>query len=366
MSAVSDTKKAVSSRSIENRFEIFRVMAAIVIALCVTLVLIMLVSKAPGEALKEFLLGPVSSIRNFGDVVNLFVPLCFAGLAVSVMFQCNQFNMGAEGAFLIGGLGASIVGVRVLVPGDMHLIAAIAFGTLLGTIVCLIPGIFKVKWGANEVVSSLMINYILLYLNNYILQYYLLDPNAGYPATDKLPDTVLLADLSTKPKVHCGIIIAVIMVILIFLFLYRSKWGYAIRTVGRNEKFASYAGIGVGSTILLSQIVGGALAGMGGAVQVLGMYARYSWTALPGYGFDGIIIAILAKNSPLYVPLAAFFLAYLRIGADIMARRTDVATEVVSIVQAAIILLVAAKMFLGKMKHRQIVQNSQRQLQEVR
>ena len=358
--------KAVSSRSIEKRFEVLRVLAAIGIALVATLVLILLVSAQPAEALSQFLLGPVTSLRNFADVINLFVPLCFAGLAVSVMFQCNQFNMGAEGAFLIGGLGAAFIGVRFMVPAGLHLPAAILFGTVLGAVVCAIPGIFKVKWGANEVVSSLMINYILLYLNNYILQYHLLDPTAGYPATNKLPDTVLLADLSTKPKIHSGILIAVVMVVLIYLFLYRSKWGYAIRTVGRNEKFASYAGIGVGSTILLSQVVGGALAGAGGAVQVLGMYTRYSWTALPGYGFDGIIIAILAKNSPLYVPLAAFFLAYLRIGADIMARRTDVATEVVSIVQAAIILLVAAKMFLGKMKHKQIVRNSQKQMQEAR
>ena len=122
--------------------------------------------------------------------------------------------------------------------------------------------------------------------------------------------------------------------------------------------FAKYSGIGVGGAIVLSQVIGGAVAGMGGAVEILGMYTRFSLTSLPGYGFDGIIIAILAKNNPLFVPFAALFLAYLRIGADIMSRRTDVAPEVVSIVQSLIILLVGAKLFLEHYKHKKIVENS--------
>lgn len=357
-------KKALSSKAIENRFDVIRVLAAIAISLVATLVLIAMVSKQPLDALHQFMIGPISSIRNFSNVLNLFVPLCFAGLSVSVMFQCNQINMGSEGAFFIGGLAAAYVGVRFALPAGIHPAVAILFGGLVGAIVCVIPGIFKVKWGANEVVSSLMMNYILLYFGNYILQYHLLDPQAGYPATDKLADTVILPNLISKPKIHIGIIIALVLVVVVYIFLYKSKWGYELRAVGQNENFARYAGMGVGSTILLSQIVGGALAGAGGATQVLGMYQRYSWTALPGYGFDGIIIAILAKNSPAFVPLAAFFLAYLRIGADIMSRRTDVATEVVAVVQALIILLVAAKMFLGKLKHKQIVANSERRLQQ--
>lgn len=357
-------KKALSSKAIENRFDVIRVLAAIAISLIATLLLIAMVSEQPLDALREFMAGPVVSMRNFSNVLNLFVPLCFAGLSVSVMFQCNQINMGSEGAFFIGGLGAAFIGVRMPLPAGVHPAVAILFGAAVGAVVCVIPGIFKVKWGADEVVSSLMINYILLYFGNYILQYHLLDPQAGYPATEPLPETVVLPNLSSKPKVHIGILIALVLVVVVYIFLYKSKWGYELRAVGQNEHFARYAGMGVGSTILLSQIVGGALAGAGGATQVLGMYQRYSWTALPGYGFDGIIIAILAKNSPAFVPFAAFFLAYLRIGADIMSRHTDVATEVVAVVQALIILLVAAKMFLGKMKHKQIVANSERRLQQ--
>jgi ABC-type uncharacterized transport system permease subunit len=355
-------KKELTSKTIENRFEVFRVVVAIAIAMAVALILIFFTSKQPLEALNWFLLGPIKSLRNFGNVLQLFIPLTFAGLAIAVMFQCNQFNMAAEGAFFIGGIGAAIIAVKITLPIGIHPFVGILTGAVLGAVVCAIPGIFKVKWGANEVVSSLMLNYIMLFLGTYILQYFLLDPSAGYPASNLFPDTARLPVIIPKTGVHTGIIIVAVLVLLVYLFMYRTKWGYAIRITGQNDKFAKYSGVGVGSTIILSQLVGGALAGAGGATQVLGMYTRFSWTSLPGYGFDGIIISILAKNNPAYVPMAAFFLAYLRIGADIMSRKTDIAPEVVAIVQALIILLVAAKMFLDKYKHRLIVKNSQNQL----
>lgn len=352
--------KTVTSKEIEQKFEIIRVLVTIAISLVVAFLLISLVSKQPGEALRQFLIAPLTTVRNFGNVVELFIPLTFAGLAVCVMFQCNQFNMGAEGAFFLGGLASSYIAVNFMLPLGIHPMFSIIAGMITGIIVCSIPAVLKVKWGANEVVSSLMLNYIALFLGSYFLQYHMLDTNAGFPATHLLQKTAKLPVIIPKTRIHAGLIIVLIFVVLTYLFLYKTKWGYAIRMVGQNENFAKYSGIGVGSTIVLSQVVGGALAGMGGSVEILGMYTRFSWINLPGYGFDGIIIAILSKNNPKYVPLSAFFLAYLRIGADIMARRTDVAPEVVAIVQSIIILLIAAKMFLNKYKHKKIVENTNR------
>ncbi len=353
--------KPVTTKDIEKQFEIIRVLIAVVIALIVAFALISVVSEQPIEALKQFLVGPLMSVRNFGNVMELFIPLVFAGLAVCIMFQCNQFNMGAEGAFFLGGLGAGYAAVNFVLPAGIHAGVAILAGGVIGAIVCTIPGLIKVKWKANETVSSLMLNYIILFLGSYILQYIMLDTGAGYPASHTFPKTAKLPIMIPKTRIHTGIILAIVLVFIVYLFLYKTKWGYAIRMTGENEKFARYSGISVGGTIIMSQVLGGAVAGVGGATEVLGMYTRYSWTILPGYGFDGIIIAILAKNNPIFVPLAAFFLAYLRIGADIMARRTDVAPEVVAIVQSLIIILVAAKMFLNKYKHRKIVQNSEMQ-----
>ncbi|MGB5822938.1 MAG: ABC transporter permease [Proteocatella sp.] len=353
--------KPVTSKEIEKQFEIIRVLGAIAISLMAAFLLISMVSAQPAEALKQFLFGPVMSMRSFGNVIELMVPLIFAGLAICVMFQCNQFNMAAEGAFFIGGLAASYIAVNFILPNGIHPALAILAGAVAGIIVCAIPALLKVKWGANEVVSSLMLNYIMLFLGSYILQYFMLDSNAGFPASHLLEKSAKLPVMIPKTRVHSGLILAIVLVVIVYLFIYKTKWGYAIRMVGQNENFSKYSGISVGSTIIMSQVIGGALAGMGGATEVLGMYTRFSWINLPGYGFDGIIIAILSKNNPKFVPLSAFFLAYLRIGADIMARRTDVAPEVVAVVQALIILLIAAKMFLNKYKHRKIVENSNKQ-----
>lgn len=357
-------KKILTSKQIEFRFDVIRSLLAIFISLIVAFLLIFLVSNEPVEAIKQFFLGPISSKRNFGNVIELLIPLIFAGLSVSVMFQANQFNMASEGAFYLGGLVASIIATNIILPLGIHPFIAILFGGLAGIIVCSIPGILKVVFKANEIVSSLMLNYIVLYLGIYILQYYLLDEKAGYNATSRFIKTAKLSVIMKGTRIHFGIIVALILVLLVYLFIYKNKFGYNIRILGENINFAKYVGINIGSTILISQIIGGFLAGLGGSIEILGMYNRFSWVELPGYGFDGIIIAILAKNNPLFVPLAAFFLSYLRIGADIMARRTDVAPDFVAIVQGIIILLIAAKMFLAKYKNKKIIENSKLKLKE--
>lgn len=358
-------KRPITPRHIETRFAIFRSLISVVVALLLSLVLILLVSKEPLVAFKAFLLGPFESLKNVSNIFQTAAPLIFTGLAVSVMFSCNQFNMGAEGAFFAGGLAASWVAVSFVLPTGLHPAVAMICGAFVGGIVCGLPALLKVRLGASEIVSSLMLNYVVLYLGVYFLNYYLLDVNAGFPATAKFPDSARLESFIPKASFHAGILIAFVMVVVTYAFLRRSKYGYAIRMVGQNEMFSRYSGIAVGSTVCLSQVVGGAVAGLGGACEMLGIYSRFQWVALPGYGFDGIIVATLAGNNPALVPITALFLAYLRTGADIMSRRSDVATEVLSIVQGVIILMVAAKLFLQRQMHKQMVKNSEKWAEET-
>ena len=144
--------------------------------------------------------------------------------------------------------------------------------------------------------------------------------------------------------------------------MYRTKLGYSIRMTGKNRDFARYVGTGVTGTILISQLIGGAIAGLGGATEMLGLYTRFQYQGQPGYGFDGLMIAILASNNPALVPVAAIFLAYINTGADIMNRMSDVPAEIVSIMQTIIVVLVVAKMFLSRMKHRAIVRNARKSM----
>lgn len=348
----------MNSKKIEKKFDFIRTAVAIGIALVLAFLIISLVSENPIDALKQFLLGPFESIRRMGNIVEMAIPLIFTGLAVCVMFQANQFNMAGEGAFFLGAVASTAIATRVILPMGLHPIVAILAGGVVGSIICGIPAVLKMKWKCNEVVSSLMLNYIALYMGRYIINYKLRDPDAGFMASEVLAKTAKLPNIIPKTRIHAGLLIAIVLIILTYLFIYKSKWGYALRMTGQNEKFAKYSGMSVAAVILYSQLIGGFIAGAGGATEILGMYNRFQYQALPQYGFDGIMIAILAKNNPIYVPLAAIFLAYIRVGADIMARTTDVPTEIVNVVQAVMIMLIAAKMFLEAWKHKEIVKNS--------
>lgn len=334
-------------------YEVIRTLVAIGLSLLLAFIIIFSVSKEPMSAINAFLVGPLKTIRHFGNVIEMAIPLIFTGLAVSVMYQAKQFNLGAEGAFFIGGIAASYIAIKVAIPAGLHPIVAILIGGVTGAIAGAIPAILKAKYKATELVSSLMLNYIFLYLGMFIINNVLRDPDAGAMVSLKFHRTAELASgLIPKTRVHTGLIIVVAMIILTYFFIYRTKWGYEIRMTGENERFAHYSGINTFKVIILSQIIGGAIAGIGGATEVLGMYSRFQWQSLPGYGWDGIIVAILARNNPLLVPIGAIFLAYLRVGADLMSRMTDVQSEVISIIQGVMIMLIAAESFLSYWKQK--------------
>ncbi|WP_125154613.1 ABC transporter permease [Clostridium rectalis] len=352
----------MSSKKIETQFEVVRTFIAILLAISLALLLILGISKQPLDALVKLLTGPLTSARRFGNVIEMAIPFIFTGLSVCVMFEAKQFNMISEGAFFIGGVAASYCAIKFILPIGLHPIVAILFGGIIGGIAGFIPGILKIKWKANELVSSLMLNYVFLYLGLYIINYILRDPKAGMTASFMLNKSSTLPKIIPGTRIHLGLVIAIIFIVLTYLFMYRSKWGYALRMTGLNENFARYSGINTNRVIIYSQVIGGLLAGIGGATEILGMYQRFQWQALPGYGFDGIIIAILSRNNPILVPISAIFLAYLRVGADIMARMTDVPSEVISIIQAIMIMLIAANRFMAKWKHKKVVKHSQEKL----
>ncbi len=333
-------------------FEWIRTFVVIIIALVFTMIVILLVSNEPMNALKEFLIGPIDSMRHIGNVIELMIPLIFTGLAVSMMFSAEQFNLAAEGAFFAGAIGAAAIALSIDLPIIIHPIAAIIGGGVIGALITGIPAFLKVKWNASELVSSLMFNYLAFYMGIYVINYFYRDANAGAMVSEKLNMSALLIRLIPRTRIHMGLIIALIFIAASFYFIYRTKWGYALRITGQNSRFAEYSGINTLRVFLYAQLIGGFIAGVGGATELLGMYTRFSWQALPGYGWDGIIVAILARNNPLFVPLAALFLAYLRIGADIMARMSDVQNEVVALIQGIIIVLVVAERFLAKYRHR--------------
>ena len=353
-------------------FNMLRGAAAIVLALLVAAIFIFLSSDEPLNALKYLLLGPVVSFKATGNVFNTtsfltilaaMIPTIFSGLAVCVMFSANQFNLGGEGAIMLGGFVGALLGIYLKLNTGLHQVVCVLAGAIAGGLIMLIPAILKVKLKASEMVTSLMMNYVVMFVILHFLNFVFADRSKGATQTYPFLDTAKIPEIvSNGTKLTWGFVVALIFVVIISLFMYRTKWGYAIRMIGINQSFAQYSGMQVGTVIILSQVIGGMLSGMGGSIEVLGRFNTFLWRELPGYGWLGITIAILAKNNPIFVPFAAFFIAYLNKGCDLMATYSDVPSEMIDIIQAAIFLFFAAEQFLAKYRQRIVVRNAQRDL----
>lgn len=352
----------MNKKWVSRHFELLRVAAAIGISLLAVIVIIVLVSDEPMTALYYFIIGPLTSLRRMGNVVEMACPLIFTALAVCIMFQANQFSMIAEGSFFFGAMCAAIAAIKLPAVTGISPVMALLVGMLAGGLMGAIPGILKAKWNTNEFVVSLMLNYVALYLSLYMMNLFIRDNDAGSKVSLEFQKAFKLPILVTGTRIHLGIVVAVIMIVICYIYLYRTRWGYYLRVTGKNMRFAQYAGIGTFAVVFGSQVIGGCIAGLGGAVELLGIYNRFQWTALPNYGFDGITVAIIAKQSPKYVPIAAVFIAYLRAGADIMSRSSDVPNEVISVIQALVIVLIAANSFLSGLRHKLLVRESMNSL----
>lgn len=344
--------------SINKKFDILRTLLAILISLTLAFIIILIVSDNPGNTLYNFLIGPITNFRRFSNVIELAIPLTFTGLAISIIFTSGMSNLAVEGAFYFSAAITTLSAVLLDLPPIIHPIVSLILGSLAGVFVVSIPSLLKVKWGADELVASLMLNYVALHMSTYLIRQYVLDSALGITASLKFNLNAKLPNIVPGTRLHLGLVFAVIAVLLVWLLLNKTKLGYEIRMVGKNKNFSKYTGIKVAGTIMAAQVIGGILAGFGGASEMLGMYNRFQYQGLTQYGFDGMIIAIIAKNNPAVVPFSAFFLAYIRIGADIMNRTSDVPMELISVIQAVIIMLIVAKRFLNKLQQKRIVEMS--------
>lgn len=349
-------RKLTKVEKFDNYFSVIRFIIAILIAFMVSLIIISFTSDNAITAIKNLFVGPLTTTRRFSNVLEMAIPLTFSGLAISLMFRANQFNLAVEGGFFLGALGAAIVAINFKGSSLLGILLALLIGGIIGAVICLIPSLINIKLGASELVISLMLNYVALYLGTFIFNLLAKDPSSAYHASYEFRKDISLGRLVPKTRLHAGLIIVIVFVILTYIFMYKTKWGYKLRVVGSNSKFGKYVGFNTASVIISSQLLGGFIGGVGGATEMIGMYTRFQWSTLPGFGFDGVVLNILAKGNPLFIPIAAFAIAYLRVGADYMYKQSNVASEIVSIVEALIIVLVAANAFLSSYRQKKITE----------
>lgn len=330
---------------------ILRIMLRLAVSVSIAALVLLCACRLMGgdiaEVLNAFFLGPVEDEYAVSNIFREMVPLIFTGAAVSIMVRCGQFNMFVEGAFFggafVAGVLAPMLGEHPLLTPALCILAAFVLMGLVGYA----PAVMKSRLGINEFVTSLMLNYIVFWVIMYLLHEVAGDPDM-VNNTRYLEDGMRLPLLNEDTELSSNILIALFAAAACGVFLFFTKWGHALRLTGDNPRFAAYTGINTPCCVELSQILGAGLAGMGGAAFLLGNYYRFSWTALPNYGFDGFVIAIIAENNPFAVPFAALFLAYLRVGAQSVSYLGDIPNEVIYVIQTIIIILFGARLLLKR------------------
>lgn len=347
--------KLNSNKKIHLLVDTVKMAMIVTIACAMVSLIVFAVSEDPGNAIYHFFVGPLTSLRRIGNIVEAAAPLMFTALAVIIIFGAGQFSMISEGAFFIGAAGAMMAAISLQLPAGVHPVVCILFGGVLGAIAALIPALLKMKWNVSELVTSIMLNYVIQFLAIYLVSYHFRDQDSTVLVSKKFEDTSMLPTVVEGTRIHVGIILAVVICILLWFVVYRTSFGTKLRIVGNNALFAKNAGLKVTGVMVAAQVIAGGIAGIGGSAEVLGMYNRFKWSASPGYGWTGIVVALLARKNPLMVPLAACFIAYMNVGADIMARSSDVGREMVDIIQGVMMFLIAADALLHGWRQKLIV-----------
>lgn len=334
-----------------NYFSAFRIFIAIIISLLLVFAIIFFVSEDPVLAISKMMLGPLQTKRSFFNVLERAMPLIFTALALNISLRSGVFNIGSDGSFYMGAVIGAGIALKLDLPTGMHQVLAVLAAGAVGGMINMLPVIIERYTGIRATVLSIMFNSIFFYVGLSIVSSFLLDRSGTWGSKAFAPETKF-GNMIKGTSMHWGFLIMVGAAIFIILLMEKSSFGYKVRVTGINPNFARSAGIKTGAVILGAQFIGGTVAGVGGAVEMLGMYKRFQWQTPVTYVWDGLLVHMLANQNPIFIPFTAFFIAYLRIGAEIMSRTTDLDPEVVAFLQGIVILLVASDKFLYAIKKR--------------
>ena len=277
-------------------------------------------------------------------------PYILLGLGMALGFRAGLFNIGAEGQFYIGSLSGVFVAYSIQgLPSVVEIPLALIAGMLGGAFWAAIAGALKARFGAHEVITTIMLNYVSFLVASYLVDTpgRMLAQDASTPRTPDIDPGAVLPIIVPGSRLHFGFILALVAIPLVWFLIQRTTIGFRLRAVGFNQGAARAAGISVGRTIVLTMAISGALAGAAGIVEVLGISYHMTDTVAAGYGFDAIAVALLARSNPWGVLPAALLFGALHNGASYMQLQTQVSADLISIVQGAVIVFVAAPVIVG-------------------
>ncbi|MCC6705085.1 MAG: ABC transporter permease [Thermomicrobiales bacterium] len=325
---------------------------AVLAALIVGGIVIAATGSDPIEAYRAMFRGAFGSRRQIGETLVSATPLILGGLAFAIAARAGMFNIGIEGQLVMGAFAAGVIGTYDLGPRPVGLVIALAAGVIAGGIWGMIPGLLKAFSGAHEVITTIMLNYLALRMVSYAVNNVdWLPVNPPLQATDPVLPANKLPILLDGTRLHAGIIVAIVAAIVLWWILFRSVYGYKVRTVGLSPGAAKFSGIPWKRTIVIAMVLSGIFAGLGGASETLGLQGRF-YNVSPGYGFTAIAVGLVGRNHPIGVIAAGLLFGVLRAGATQMQNSADVSKEIVQVLQGLVILAVAASAYVAMMRQR--------------
>ena len=320
------------------------------------------------EAYGLMLKGAVGSVFAVSEMLTRATPLILTGLAAAVAFRARLWNIGLEGQLYAGALAAVAVGTGAFAgPPAVMVPLVIIAGAFAGALTMLAPTLLKVRFGADEVVTTLLLNFIVILFVQMMLEGAFKDPmGMGWPQSEPIVDEAVFAKLVPRMRLHAGLILALVAAIALHVIMARTTFGFRVRAAGENDAAARYAGIPVTATLLKVGLISGALAGLAGVGEVAGLKGYLTADLSPGFGYAGIVVAMLAGLSPLGVVAAAIFIAGVFVGADSMSRALGVSSYLADLIVAMALLCVLISSFLARYRIRRIVRHEAPAVQEAR
>jgi general nucleoside transport system permease protein len=315
---------------------------AIIIALFFGGILISLSGISPITAYYELFRGAFSDFYGINTTIVKSIPLIFTGLAVSLAFKGGFFNVGVEGQLYFGGLGATLAGLYIVgMPAVVHIPLTLLIAMIFGGFWALIPAVLKMRFNINEIITCLFLHFIALLFVESLITGPLFQPGSPAPMSPLIQDTAILPIIIEDSDIHLGLILALALVVILYFTFNNTTIGFKISAIGYNADNSRYSGMNVIRDSIFLAVFSGGIAGLAGAVEIMGVKHRLFEAFSPGYGWDGIVIGFLARNNPLGVLVAALFFGALRSGAGTMQRSTGVPTTAVQAIQGLVILFVA-------------------------
>ncbi len=323
--------------------------AAVFLALLVGAGVIALMGIDPWSAYRSLFIGSLSSRNAIAETLVKTIPLLFTALSFAFAKRCGLINLGAEGQLYIGAIFASTLGIYMPnLPAIIMLPLCIILGFIGGGLWGVLAGWLKVQFGASEVITTIMLNYIATYILSWLVTGPMIEPPGSFPQTPQVGLGAQLPRILPGTRLHAGLFIALAAIFVYWFFLFKTTTGYETRVVGLNPTAAEYAGIKPTRNLLLAMFIAGGFAGLAGTTEILGIQLRMFQDFSPNYGFDGIAVALLGQSGPIGILLAGILFGILRSGANMMQMLARVPIAVIYIIQAFVIIFVISSTYFEK------------------